>query len=261
MFVGALLFLFGPAFALLLDRKMSSAPDWVWGLAAASSSVAGLFIVLLSDPVHARILRRSQRQPVFSTIIAICISGAIGGFAWWFFVIHVHPEATVEAKQPAGLSATERPWVTVASVTSPNGIAIGEAPGVIVRYVNKGQSPALRVESRARADVLPAGIKPMFSYQDIEPGGAVVLGPEGEAIVALNPSRTPDGRSGFLQKNDFDALSAGAKVFFVHGRITYNDTAGCEHWTDFCYRLVLGGNLDVQWNAYVDHNAIDKGCG
>jgi len=86
------------------------------------------------------------------------------------------PVQSVTSSTTSHLSDAERPWVTVASVTSPDGIVVGKPAGVVVRYVNDGRSTALRVQSRVRIDTLPPGMKPTFFYQGIELNRTGIVG-------------------------------------------------------------------------------------
>jgi len=115
----------------------------------------------------------------------------------------------------------------------------------------------MNVESKVRADALPMGTNPNFSYENIKATGTGLVGPSVEFLGVLNPVRTAAGLPGYLVQADYDAIFVGkTKVIFTHGRVTYSDIFGREHWTDFCFRLDI--TSAISWNACEEHNEIDK---
>jgi hypothetical protein len=150
----------------------------------------------------------------------------------------------------------ERAWVVVTHVTSTE-IDLGKPMGIIITYRNTGRTPALHIETRVRADALAPGQLPRFIYDDIQPTGTGVMGPNVEFLGLLNPIKTPSGLPGYLVESDYDAMFVlRTKVVYTHGLIKYSDIFGREHWTRFCFRLDIVPA--ISWNACEENNEMDN---
>jgi hypothetical protein len=68
------------------EALMSSAPKPVVNAVSFMAALACFGFIIFSDPVYNR-LKAPAANPVSSTLIIIAIAGAIGGTAWWQFVI------------------------------------------------------------------------------------------------------------------------------------------------------------------------------
>ncbi len=74
-------FISGPIAGLLLGRIMTNAPEWLWNFFIWISIVAGIAILLLYEPIWAR-LRDGQASPVVSTLVVQLqqpLFSAVGG--------------------------------------------------------------------------------------------------------------------------------------------------------------------------------------
>ncbi len=84
--IAILIAIFGPIATLILERHMTSAPEWIWRLLSAACIIAGIIIAILSNPIYSK-LKTSQNYPIFSTIIVSVSAAVIIGAIWWFIII------------------------------------------------------------------------------------------------------------------------------------------------------------------------------
>ncbi|MBI4480433.1 MAG: hypothetical protein HY651_10465 [Acidobacteria bacterium] len=81
--IGLLVFVFGPIAALLLERQMSAAPEWVWKTLSFASILAGVILVLLADPIYSRFRGEHATRSTSTLILALAVA-TIASAAWWF---------------------------------------------------------------------------------------------------------------------------------------------------------------------------------
>ena len=143
-------------------------------------------------------------------------------------------------------------------VTSPYDVQIGAPLKALITIQNTGKSPAINVQSSAIAQWIPPGKIPNFLYGGVEITGKATIGPGGESLIELHPTKDPKGETGYLVQKDFEAILKKSIVLFVHGHISYDDIFGKSHWTDYCYELDVRGTGEYYWNPCLEHNEMDK---
>jgi hypothetical protein len=119
---------------------------------------------------------------------------------------------------------------------------IGQTFRIIVKFINRGHSPAKKVRIVAVADPVASGESPNLVYSG-DPTlrvGSVTQSVEHQ--VTLFPVKSKStGEERPLTQELFDAMRTGRTRIFVHGRIDYED-ADELHWTTFCYFLITPFN-------------------
>jgi len=152
-----------------------------------------------------------------------------------------------------------RPWITVANVSViDNPVRVGALLRVQILFRNTGTSPASNVRAQSVAEVLTAGRSPAFNYERYPTNGSPVMGPGTELAAIVVPTRGANGSAVGLLREGFDGLVARTILIFAHGRVTYEDVHGREHWTDFCHTFFLRPNGESGWNPADQHNAVDR---
>lgn len=74
---------FGP---LVLERFMTSWPEWAWRLTSVLCIAGGIVAILLLDPIYLK-LKNPQNHPIFTTFIILIFMAIIAGSIWWSFVV------------------------------------------------------------------------------------------------------------------------------------------------------------------------------
>ncbi|HEX7518234.1 MAG TPA: hypothetical protein VF345_13225 [Chthoniobacterales bacterium] len=70
----------------LWETFMTRAPEMVVNAVTFVAALACVGFIICADPVYER-LKNPTANPIASTLIVIALSGAIGGAAWWQFMI------------------------------------------------------------------------------------------------------------------------------------------------------------------------------
>ncbi len=131
----------------------------------------------------------------------------------------------------------ERAWVNI--IPPANFPLDGAFIPVAMQIVNSGKTPAKEVQGDIIATILRKGEAPNFDYGLGHPHNRIYTGvifPNGPLsstipIVRYGPMTpevivpTPELRQ---------ELASGQSFIIVHGKITYTDTFGVQHWTKFC---------------------------
>lgn len=124
----------------------------------------------------------------------------------------------------------ERAWVGPVEQSGPSGLHAESAPNgdvaIVIPYINTGKTPAFKVGSWISWTTIPAAANPATFNGDV---GTMALFPNGIANVATV------GEGSIIPKSVAQKVRAGKLVIYVYGAITYRDTFGHSHWTDFCF--------------------------
>jgi hypothetical protein len=115
---------------------------------------------------------------------------------------------------------------------------IGQTFRVIVKFVNRGHSPAKNVRIVAVVEPVGSGNAPNLTYSGDPTVRAGTIPPGVEHQVTLRPVTSKStGEERPLTQELYDAIRTGDTRIFVHGRIDYEDASN-PHWTTFCYFLI-----------------------
>jgi hypothetical protein len=148
----------------------------------------------------------------------------------------------------ASLRKDQRAWVSKQTFTF-GGVIPNVGQPFIVRtaFENTGRTPAINEqtcntveakEGTERPKTYDCAIPKKVSKGIIPPGGG----------VHTDSEITPQ-----LQPADRDAILHDQKVIWVYGNVTYDDVFGIHHRTDFCSRLLSGGD----WMICEEHNSMN----
>ena len=145
----------------------------------------------------------------------------------------------------------QRAWVGIVGIdaTPPS---LNQPFAVTVQAKNTGKTPAKKVRSSVYFQDLNAGEMPDFSRDGFSY-------PSGARSVTLVPPNAP-----YVTRTDiFDAITQAQlddwksrkKIFWVAGKIFYEDIFDCKHWTTFCFYL----HPSLQgYSSHEEHNDADN---
>jgi hypothetical protein len=106
----------------------------------------------------------------------------------------------------------------------------GEKAAVGVEIINSGKTIAKGFESCVTRKAIPAGDKLDTSCPEGGPRSVSVLLP-GARLQAASPE------TGIATAKDVEELRNGSRMFYLFGRLTYEDAFGQPHFTTFCMYL------------------------
>jgi hypothetical protein len=171
-----------------------------------------------------------------------------------------------------GMHIDKRAWIDLkGDIPDPTTLPDNCAISTPVHISNTGRTPAWHVEGKVHTNVLPTDQSPDFTYQ-VGTMEEIIFGvilPNAPAIdfpfgprVSQQPSISHEGPAG--QQMTWttelkDAMRKGSRYVEVHGRITYRDAFGTEHWIQFC-RFIGSENFHFTKaaNDCVEYNNVDN---
>ena len=124
---------------------------------------------------------------------------------------------------------------------------------VRMTLLNTGNTPAYKIRSTTRIDVLPLPLPKDFALPTapLQNGAGGVLGPHQNFILTGVADH-------FYSDEDINEIQFGAKKqLYVFGTVTYEDAFGIQRLTNFCQRIawLKGGNfLSFNTADYNDAN-------
>lgn len=149
----------------------------------------------------------------------------------------------------------QRAWVAVVDIQG--GPEVGTIFSVNLVAQNSGKTFAKNVAMHAVAElVTEKGREPDFSLEDSaaarKDSSVSLLAPNADYLMDIDlRKQTPPHE---ITQSDVDGIRRGDLTIFVHGKMTYDDTFGCTHWTSFCARL----KPDLKYASYGKHNDADQ---
>lgn len=228
----------------LWERFMSSAPEWVIRTVVFAGGLICLAFIVLAEPVWRRVTRYAE-FPVSSTILIALIAAAVAASAWWLLIVvqplRARSTPIVSRDIPLPLGPQSGPGPNVGAVvlaTVPKQPAVGEPLGVDVTIRNTGDAPALRVKGWSVAEPVAAFDLPDFNYSGDPVLNLAVMQPSSEHFTKHWLSRRKStGDVAPLNQQMLDAIMKGEVRITAHGRLTYEDRHGGNHWVEWCYYL------------------------
>lgn len=174
------------------------------------------------------------------TIIAFGVGAillVVGGCLYWQDAIWKSDAAANSNNAPA---RDQGPLIVVASVAGqPLQPEVGQTFHIIVKFINRGHSPAKKVRANVVTEPVSSGESPKFVYANDPTTKIGSMAPDVEHQATLHPVTSKStGESRPLTQELFDDLQTGKTRIFVHGRIDYEDSQQAKHWTTFCYFLI-----------------------
>jgi len=120
--------------------------------------------------------------------------------------------------------------------------------------VNTGQTPARKIQFKARAEILPSPLPVGINLAEgMDEGvGYSMLGPRQNATMTAIVS-------GFCQDSEVEVIKrgTGAQALYVWGLITYEDVFGDAHHTRFCQRIFWDLKDNVRGHYVPGRNDAD----
>jgi hypothetical protein len=147
-------------------------------------------------------------------------------------------ESADAAKSSAdALTKSERAWLGPTRAEISGLLPIPPGPPIYfeVFIVNSGRTPALKVQTNIMARSFPIGTEFVAEYPPSlnalpHYGGSAVVQPRMEIFLRTQP--TPP-----ITQEMIDALRSSQIVFYIYGKIDYEDVFERSHHTTFCYFL------------------------
>jgi hypothetical protein len=138
------------------------------------------------------------------------------------------------------IEVSNRAWVGIKEATLTKELQAGERPSAIVMYVNKGNTPALRVKVRANmgfTDRQPS--EPMANLPGVMEESVGVFLPESDKVG------TPVMSTEAMPEDFLRQVNEGKKRLYVWGVIEYEDVFGNAHTTRYCLTQQPGAGRDL----------------
>lgn len=200
----------------------------------------------------------------FLTFSVICVQALIYGFQ--LKEMRKSTQAATKAAKAAETSVEQaretarldqRAWVGVIDVSG--NPTLNQPFIVTVQAKNTGKTFAKKLRSYVYFQSIPAGVEPNFSPDNDHPPG-------GQSITLVAPGGDYKSQTDVLDEQEIktvtqaqlDDWKSGKKVFFVSGKLFYEDIFGCGHWTTCCF--YLRRNLQGYSNYEKHNDADDNRC-
>jgi len=140
----------------------------------------------------------------------------------------------------------ERAWVGFSFVPGSITFTVGQPFFVPTLLINTGKTPARNVEGNIVVGVFERGEPLEFTYTPGHASYRIAAGtlfPNGSITESFQAMRHGEAHAEaiVIDKPLSDLLSS-TKLVIVHGKITYSDIFGIQHWTRYC-RVVSNPSL------------------
>lgn len=199
---------------------------------------------------------------IFTVVIAV-----VAFFQWWVY-----------RSQLDWMRIGERPWVAVKFL--PIQIAVSEPLCSPLTVADTGRTPAKHIEALIAIRVLPVATPIDFGYPPFPKEAVAPVGSQwpvfnkfkigvifpNDPLPITNLCMLKGIRGGPPPKNDVwtqpmqDQFDRGETYVEAHGKFTYTDAIGTQHWTTFCEtKMAVEGkepSLEVA-NSCTAYNDVD----
>ncbi len=141
----------------------------------------------------------------------------------------------------------ERAWIGFSFVPGPISFTVGKSFFVPTLLINTGKTPANNVEGNIVVGVFERG-KPLdFAYTSGHANYRISAGtifPNGSFTESFQAIRHGEinAEAIVIDKPLLGELLSSTKLVIVHGKVTYVDIFGVQHWTRYC-RVVSNPSL------------------
>src|SRR5262249_23070812 len=152
----------------------------------------------------------------------------------------------------------QRAWIALGKLDNARTVTVGgpESPEIMVPVKNYGKTPATAIVGVTVAEPVFRNSAPTFDYTKDPWFRVGLIQPNIEHNTRLNPVRSRStGQPRAITPDIAGALQTGDVLLYVHGRITYKDVFGYEHWVTFCESLRPPELKD--WDLCDTNNEID----
>ncbi len=184
--------------------------------------------------------------------------------------------ASIKVTQQA-IRLDQRAWVAVERISNTPTLELGKEFEIEVTVKNTGKTPAKSAIMIMRWDSFPKGIKPNYSADNggKEASGIFVsralIAPNAEYSrktkpfqpgldwVDANQSSTAQTKE-TIKKSFLKRFTDGDMIFYIHGRIDYEDIFHCQHWTTFCSELAFDHEKATTHVCEEHNDADDQTC-
>jgi hypothetical protein len=129
----------------------------------------------------------------------------------------------------------QRAWIVAVGVDPPDPpFAEGKQPRFSVAITNSGKTPAMKVRPQVAAWPYLKGQTFVPVYTD-DPAGLVhsttIVSPGLRPVLKTSPLVIP------LKQPGLDMVKAGSIIYYIYGKIAYEDVSKRSHITTFCFFL------------------------
>lgn len=167
---------------------------------------------------------RRLRSPKHPTVSYIAACTAILALAVSTFQAYLSRQS---------LLTSQRAWIVGSGAIWDEPPQSGKRPRAILKFINAGQSPALKVKFGAWVVWGPPGSS--LAYGEGRRAGSVV-GPRLEGFVETLTAPQ-------LSEQDISQAADGRLIFYVVGVVYYEDIFSRRHETKLCFQSKAGSNL------------------
>jgi hypothetical protein len=162
-------------------------------------------------------------------------------------------ENSITATQQA-IRLEQRAWLFVGGfMGNPKA---GDVFAISTIVTNSGKTPARKVALIDGVSPRAPSELPDFDYTRLGPNFAT----EGKGILPPNGSivsvRDVNGGQP-LNQSELDLIDRGGIRFYKHGKISYEDVFGCQHWVRYCYYLHRTNTGEYQYHICDANNEMD----
>jgi hypothetical protein len=196
----------------------------------------------------------------WTDVATVILTAAIAGFAGWSVYVfdgqlqEMH-KATVIVDR--NFRIDERAWIGFTLASDHFTFTLGKPFLVPAEILNTGKTPAKNVEGNIAVQIAEKGKPIDFSYA---PGHANyriqggTLFPSGKIIESFEGIQ--HGRENaepiVITKALGQEIISGQLYVIIHGKITYQDEFGTEHWTTFCRNVTDPSAISEDCTRYND---------
>jgi hypothetical protein len=167
-------------------------------------------------------------------LMVIFTGGAFAAAAVYAGISYKQWQSQIEA-----MKIDQRAWVTVSDITQERQ---GDALAVRIAFKNTGKTPAKFFTVKGIAEPAPHGSKPVVSEKSLP--GIGVIAPDAVFHSNVNVPGTYDWKESEL---------------LIHGTLTYESVFHGQHWTKFCYRLLVNDKSNpVGFSPCDSGNDVDQ---
>jgi hypothetical protein len=154
----------------------------------------------------------------------------------------------------------ERAWMAFEFVAGNITVTLNKPFFVPTKPLNTGKTPAKNVEGSIVVGVFKKGEHLSFDYSSghgnanyaVKAGTIFPNGSIEESFQGLRSVGDRDHEAILMTKVMLEEIRTGQSFIIVHGKITYRDIFGSEHWTTYCRYVTNPSLINDECTRYND---------